>query len=55
MKYGLLSKHLFQRTQQHDGSKKLIGNDEFVKKCLSVITCNKKHSLKQVVPVTYTL
>ena len=27
---GLLSKHLFQRTQQHGGLNKPLGNDKFV-------------------------
>ena len=30
VKYGLLSKHLFQRTQQHGGYTKPLGNDKFV-------------------------
>ena len=28
--YRLLSKHLFQRTQEHDGCTKPLGNDTFV-------------------------
>ena len=49
-KYGLLSKHLFERTQQHDGCTKPQGNDLFMQKILSaVITWNKKDSSKQVV------
>ena len=32
-----------------------ITTDSYEKKCLLVITKNKKHSSKQVVPITYTL
>ena len=57
MKYGLLSKHLFQTAQQHGGYIKPRGNDKFTynKECLPVIKRNKKHSLKQVVTIRYTL
>ena len=55
-KYVLLSKHLFQRTQQHGGRKKPPGNDEFASKIIySSITWNKKHSSKQVVTITCIL
>ena len=30
IKYGLLSKHLFERTQQHGGGTKPLGKDLFV-------------------------
>ena len=30
IKFGLFSKHLFQRTQQHGGSTKPLSNDKFV-------------------------
>ena len=56
VKYGPLSKHFFQRTQQHGGWKSLRDNDKLFKtQCLSVITQNKKHSSKQVIAITYTL
>ena len=56
VKYGPFSKHFLQRTQEHDGWKSLRSNDKlFKKQCLSVITQNKKHSSKQVIPITYTL
>ena len=50
-KYGLFSKYLFQREQQHGGYTKLLDNNK--KECLPVITQNKKHSLKQVVSMIY--
>ena len=37
MKYRLLSKHFFQRIQQHGGSKKALDNDEFVEKIMPSI------------------
>ena len=46
--YELLLNHLFQRNQEYDGWKEPQNNDK-------VITWNKEHLLKQVVPVTYTL
>ena len=56
IKCGLLPKHLFQRTQQHGGCIKPVGNNKFVQKILfPVITWNKKHSLKQVVSMISTL
>ena len=55
-KCGLLSKQLFQRTQQHDGCSKLLGNDKYVEKIfLPIITWNIKRSLNQVASVIYTL
>ena len=35
IKYGLFSKYLFQRTQQHDSYTKPVGNDKFVQKIIS--------------------
>ena len=35
IKYGLLSKYLFHRTQQHGGCKKPQGYDQFVSKIMS--------------------
>ena len=56
IKCGLLSKHLFQRTQQHAGYTKPLDNNKFEKKILfPVITRNKKHSSKQVVWMINTL
>ena len=56
IKCGLLSKHLFQRTQQHGGCTKPPSNDKFAQKILfPAITWNKKHSSKQVVPMINTL
>ena len=56
IKYELLLKHLFQRTEQHGGSTIALGNGELcLKKWLPVITWNKKHSSTQVVPIAYTL
>ena len=56
MKCGLLSKHLFERTQQQSGCTKPLGNDKFVYKILfRVITWNEKHWLKQAVSMTNTL
>ena len=46
--YELLLNHLFQRNQGYDGWKEPQNNDK-------VITWNKEHLLKQVVPVTHTL
>ena len=34
IKYGFLSKHLFQRTHQHGGSNKYLDIDEFIKKTI---------------------
>ena len=51
MKYGLLSKHLFQRAQQHDSCKNLLGNKDLCEKFLyQIITWKKEHSSKQAVP-----
>ena len=56
IKYGLFSKYLFQRAQQHGGYTKLYVTISLYKKeCLPVITRNKKHSSKQVVSMIYTL
>ena len=56
IKCGLPSKYLFQKTQQHGGCTKLLGNDKFAwKKLFPVITRNKKQSSKQVVSVMNTL
>ena len=55
-KCGLLLKHLLHRTQQHGGCTKPLADDIFVyKQCLPVILWNKKHSLKEVVSLIYTL
>ena len=57
LKYGLLSKHLFERQQQHSGWKKaeyqqltFIKNNAF-----HPSRRVKKHSSKQLAPVTYNL
>ena len=50
IKCGLLSQHLFKRTQEHGGCTNLwVAIDLKKKKCLPVITWNKKHSSNQVV------
>ena len=51
MKYGLLSKHLRQRKQQHGGSENRKSGMKNQKWCVAVITWSKKHSSKQVVPI----
>ena len=56
VKYGLLSKQLFQRKQQNGGWKNAQVTTKFYKKrCLPVITCNRKHTSKQIASVKYTL
>ena len=56
MKFGLLSKQLFQRTQQHGGYTKLwVTTSLYIKECLPVITRNKKHLSKQDVSMIYAL
>ena len=56
IKYGLLSKHLFERTQQHGGCTKPLGNYKVVQKILfAVITWNEKYSSKQVASMINTL
>ena len=50
---GLLSKHLFQRTQ-HGGFTNLWVTINLYKKCRLVITWHKKHSSKQVISMIYT-
>ena len=56
VKYGLPSKNLFQRKQQHDGQEYFsVAINFYEKPQLLVLTWNKKHSSKQVVSVTHTL
>ena len=56
IKFGLFSKYLFQRAQQHGGTRNFwIMISLYKKECLPVITRNKKHSSKQVVSMIYTL
>ena len=52
VKYGLVSKHLFQTTIWR--LKKFHSNDKILEKVtFPVITWNKKHSWKQVASITY--
>ena len=54
--YGLLSKHLFQRQQQHDGWKNFkVTINLFSKKYLPVIIWNKEHSPKYIASWTYAI
>ena len=46
---------MFQGTQQHGVEKSFRVTRNLYKKCHPVITWNKKHSSKQVLPVRYTL
>ena len=56
IKCGLLSKQLFQRTQQFGVTPNLwVTINLYTKYCLPFITWNKKHSLKQVVSVVYMI
>ena len=57
VKYRLLSEHLFQRMQQHDGWKNThIYEQALIKLLLPVIiTWNKKYLSKQVVTITDAL
>ena len=49
-------KSLVQRKQEHGGWKEPQDGDNFYKKhCLPVMTWNKKHLSKQVIPIKYTL
>ena len=55
-KYGLISKHLFQRKLQYGGWKNLKVTTKFYKKqWLRVIKGDKYHSSKQVVSIICTL
>ena len=55
VKYGLLSKHLFQRKLQYGRLQNLKVTTNFYKKhWLPVIKWNEKRSLKQVVSITCT-
>ena len=56
VKYGLLSKKLFQRKQQHGGWENFTVTISFYEKqWLLVLTWNKIHLSKQVVSIIYTL
>ena len=55
IKCDLLSKNLFERTQQHGGCTKPLGNDRFVQKIISSIHhMEQKTLMKQVVSMIYT-
>ena len=56
IKCGLLSKHLFQRTQQHGGCYKIYVTISLYKtQCFQAITWNKKHSSKKVLSMVHIL
>ena len=56
IKCGVLSKHLFERTQQHGGYTKHLGKKKFVQEILfAAITWNQNHSSKKVVSMINTL
>ena len=56
MKYGLCSKYLFQRAQQHAVTPNFwVTISLYKKECLPVVRQNQKHSSKQVVSMIYTL
>ena len=56
IKYGLFSRNLFQRKQQHGGWENFIGAINFYEKqWLLVLIWNKKHLSKQSVSKTYIL
>ena len=56
MKYGILSKYLPQNSNNVAVEKNLrVMIKFFEKRCLPVITCNKKRLAKQVIPVPYIL
>ena len=55
VKYGLISKHLFQRTQHGGWKNPRLTVNFYKKQCLPVMTWAIKYSSKQVISISYTL